>query len=54
MCFGFFEHMMYTLPFLFTTLQPSHMTLTDARTFIPLARTTFAEGTAEGACCGWW
>ena len=47
LCFGFLEQMMYTLPFLFTTLHPSHMTFTDARTFIPLARTTFADGAAE-------
>ena len=47
LCFGFLEQMTYTLPFLFTTLHPSHMTFTDARTFIPLARTTFADGAAE-------
>lgn len=37
LCFGFFEQTTYTLPFLLTTLHPSHMTLTEARTFMPLA-----------------
>ena len=45
---------MYTLPFLLTTLHPSHMTFTDARTFIPLDSTTFAVGCAVIPRCGWW
>ena len=32
---------MYTLPFLLTTLHPSHMTLTEDRTFIPLVSIGF-------------
>lgn len=42
LCFGFFEHTTYTLPLRFTTLQPSHITLTDDLTFIPRA----VDGTA--------
>lgn len=37
LCFGFFEHTTYTLPFRFTMLHPSHMTFTDDLTFIPRA-----------------
>ena len=45
---------MYILPFLLTTLHPSHMVLTEARTFMPRASTMLAEGAAERAWCGWW
>ena len=54
LCFGFLEQIIYILPFLLTTLQPSHMTLTDARTFMPRASTTFGEGAAWSAWWGWW
>jgi hypothetical protein len=49
LCFGFLAQMTYILPFLFTTEQPSHMTFTDERTFIP------REGTSawdDGAALG--
>ena len=36
---------MYTRPFLLTTLHPSHITLTEDRTFIPLV--------SIGLCVGW-
>ena len=37
LCFGFFEHRIYTLPFRLTTEQPSQSRFTEERTFIPRA-----------------
>jgi len=54
LCFGFFEHTTYTLPFLLTTLHPSHITLTEALTFIPRASAGVTEPGATVAASGWW
>jgi len=50
LCFGFFEQTMYTRPFLNTTLHPSHIFLTDERTFMPRLRTGIVSA---GEMC-WW
>ena len=45
---GFLVQRIYTRPFLRTTLQPSHMILTEDRTFMPLLRDIGAGGVT------WW
>lgn len=45
---------MYILPFLFTTLHPGHIVLTEARTFMPLLKTRDAEVFCTGRWeCAW-
>jgi hypothetical protein len=53
LCLGFFEHRIYTLPFLLTTLHPSHMTLTEDRTFIPRASIGFCVEWMWVCGCRW-
>ena len=48
---GFLVQRMYTRPFRRTTLQPSHMILTEERTFMPLLMDI---GIGEAAWWGWW
>lgn len=53
LCFGFLLHITYTRPFLLTTLQPSHMRLTEERTFMPRERIGVAvecHGRVDGRC----
>lgn len=47
LCLGSFEQITYTLPLRITILQPSHITLTDDLTFIPLVNAR--AGGAVGA-----